>query len=99
MCKDRAKAKGYDFDLDIEDIVIPKHCPVLGIELTSDDMKFGDYSAPSVDRIDNSKGYIKGNIMIISRRANTMKNCSSKEELKSFCKFFLKLINESEQQE
>jgi len=36
-----------------------------------------------LDRIDNNKGYIKDNVWVISRKANTIKNNASLEELKA----------------
>ena len=40
----------------------------------------------SVDRIDNSKGYIKGNIRLITLQANSAKWTGSDEDLLSFCR-------------
>lgn len=88
-CRYRAEQRGLDFNLELEDIVIPKYCPILEVPF-----QFGskdDYSySPSIDRIDNSKGYIKGNIQIISMKANTMKNSATPEELYNFCKNILR---------
>ena len=71
-CKTRATMKGRDFNITIEDLPeIPKICPVLKIPM----------DIPSVDRIDSSKGYVKGNIRIISNRANMLKNDATSEEL------------------
>lgn len=88
-CKERAKKYGLEFNLTEEDIVIPDKCPILEVPLvigTKDDYEY----SPSIDRIDNSKGYIKGNINIISKKANSMKNCASYQELEAFCKNVLR---------
>lgn len=70
--KNRCKRNTIKFNIKTTDIIIPKKCPILGITLV-----FGRkhlYNTPSVDRIDNSKGYIKGNIRVISFSANAMKS-------------------------
>lgn len=74
--KSRANKKGWDFNIDVSDIILPEYCPVLGIPLENS----GDYS-PSIDRINSFKGYIKGNICIMSYRANVLKNNATPEEL------------------
>jgi hypothetical protein len=83
----KSRSKTYEdqiFDLDIKDIVIPSVCPVFGTEFIR-----GSRFAPSVDRIDNSKGYIKGNIQVISKLANIMKNNATQEELEKFANWVL----------
>ncbi len=80
--KARAKRLGLEFDLDLSDIVIPKKCPVLGIDLKFTEGK-QNQGTPALDRIDNSKGYIKGNVAVISHKANRVKSDLSFEEIKS----------------
>ena len=87
--KQRAEKHGYDFDIDEEDIIIPEKCPLLEVPLILGDKGNYEYT-PSLDRIDNSKGYIKGNIQVISSKANTMKNSATPEELIKFCKNILR---------
>lgn len=82
-CKVRAKRKGWDFNLEPDDIKIPFLCPLLGIMLKPGEGKFCD-SSPTVDRIDSNKGYIKGNVRIISHKANRMKNDATLEDLTTF---------------
>jgi hypothetical protein len=86
----RAKLMGYDFNIDESDIVIPKRCPLLGIELingigkgTQGEMR--DHFV-SIDRIDSSKGYVKGNVWVISYRANRLKADATLEELQLITK-------------
>jgi len=75
--KDSALKRGLEFNLDEADLIYPNICPVLKIPLNSE--TYGN--KPSVDRIDNTKGYVKGNVRIISQRANRLKADASIEEL------------------
>lgn len=90
--KDRAKVKGITFNIEVSDIVIPEKCPVLGIPLISGVGlgNGGKDNSPSLDRIDNFKGYEKGNIQVISHKANSMKFTASKEELITFANWVIK---------
>jgi hypothetical protein len=92
--KENSIKRGLDFNLDVEDIIIPQYCPLLGVELKYDikDGNVDDYY--SIDRIDSSLGYVKGNIQIISNLANTMKNKSTKEQLITFAKNVLEIYKD-----
>ena len=73
--------EGLPFDIDLEDIVIPEVCPVLGIPIEIDlgrGRRKGD--SPSLDKFVPEKGYTKGNIAVISWRANWLKNNGTTEE-------------------
>lgn len=78
----RARKKNIEFDITPDDIVIPEYCPLLGITLNTnvDDCGMRDYS-PSLDRINPHKGYMKGNIWVISYRANTIKSNAHPKEI------------------
>ena len=94
--KSRAKRKGIEFNIEDSDVVVPSICPLLNIPLIPGTQK--DYEqTPSVDRIDPSKGYIKGNVWVISKRANTMKNNATKEELIIFALNVLKMYKTDEE--
>lgn len=80
-CRGSAKKRNLEFNISIEDIIIPSHCPYLGIELTNILGEGQVQSNASVDRIDSSKGYIKDNIQVISLRANILKGNSNIEQL------------------
>ena len=85
--KQRAKERKLDFDLDIDYIksIWTDICPVLGIPLKCAVFESGLTretshakpmdNSPTLDRIDPTKGYIKGNVCIMSYRANMIKNC------------------------
>jgi len=91
--KHRSIKKGVSCTINEKDIHIPAKCPVLGIPIEkvfNADGKRGAYpNSPSLDRIDNLKGYEKGNIQVISSKANSMKNSATPKELLQFAYWVL----------
>ena len=86
--KQRAKSRRLDFNIDASDIDLPNKCPLLGIPLFSSyrgESKTYDNSY-SIDRIDPRKGYIKGNVWVISYKANRIKNDATLDELETLVK-------------
>lgn len=76
--KARAKKRGLDFDIERSDVVVPDVCPVLGIKIAVGDKV--NHGSPSLDRIDNKRGYVKGNVAVISHKANHLKNNGTAED-------------------
>lgn len=75
--KHRAKRTGLTFNIGINDLTVPERCPVLGIPLhwRRQITNTGPHDdSPTIDRIDNTRGYEPGNVSIISMRANRLKN-------------------------
>lgn len=88
--KSSAKKRNIQFTLtmaDLNELSFPITCPILNIPLKWHRGKPDDDSY-SFDRIDSSKGYIAGNIQVISFRANRAKNDLSEDELKKFSNYF-----------
>ncbi|MCA7083394.1 hypothetical protein K7G19_07245 [Cupriavidus sp. DB3] len=78
--RSRAKARGVEFSISIDDIPpMGDACPLLGHPFPAPEERRTPYS-PSLDRIDASKGYVKGNVWIVGYRANLIKNDGTAEE-------------------
>ena len=75
--KYRASQSELAFDIEPSDVVIPETCPVLGIPMEK----------PTLDRKDNSKGYIKGNVFVISHRANRIKSDATRSEIEAILRY------------
>ncbi len=88
----RAKQFNLEFDLVKDDIFIPSICPVLGINIISDSENKDN--RPTLDRKDNNRGYIKGNVFVISHRANRLKRDGSKEEINKMADGYRNLIKD-----
>ena len=86
----RAKKSGIEFNVNKYDIYIPQLCPLLEIPIVQNIGRGRTDNSPSLDRKDNSKGYTKDNVWVISDLANRMKNSASLEQLETFCKNVLK---------
>ena len=85
----RARLAGVPFTITSADIVIPSHCPILGIPLVRLlGKKGGSDNSPSLDRIIPEGGYVPGNIIVISRRANRIKSDATPEELEQVADFY-----------
>lgn len=78
--KYRAKRDGIAFSVTVDDLVIPENCPALGVPLRWDAGAPRE-TKPSIDRVDNSKGYTKSNTRIISLRANRIKQDATADEI------------------
>lgn len=87
--KRRAIKKQLPFDID-EDYIksiwqLDNICPITNIKYWEDNNNF---NSPSIDRIDNNKGYTKDNVRIISVKANFIKSNYSLDELEKIIKGF-----------
>ena len=97
--KKRALKKGVPFELTRDDLKemyenMPSVCPVLGIKIEHSEIgltKFQSNNSPSLDKIDPKKGYIKGNVMIISALANRIKTDASAKDIKKVYDFLVKM--------
>ncbi len=83
QAKNRASRKNMDFNISLEDIIVPNLCPLLEIPFVVGTANDYEYTY-SLDRIDSSKGYVKGNVWVITKLANSMKNSASIEMLLKF---------------
>lgn len=88
----RARAVKFDhqFDIGERDIqaLIPAdgRCPALGIPFSSGTRTQRDAS-PSLDRIDPDAGYVRGNVAVISMRANRIKSNATPDELEAVARW------------
>jgi len=84
--KKRAKTKGLAFSLELSDIVIPERCPLLDILFIANKGLGALPNSPSLDKIIPKLGYVKGNIQVISNKANIMKSSATLEEFELMAK-------------
>lgn len=88
--KARAKKLNIDFDLTEDDIIIPEYCPVSGIKFETEPGKNRE-NRPSIDRIINTKGYTKDNIVIVSNKVNRIKSNVDLKLLENMYNFYKNL--------
>ena len=91
------KRKHLSFNITSEYIksIWPKDnkCPALGIELKQGVKKVID-SSPTLDRIDNSKGYIKGNVQLVCNLANRIMTSATADQVIQVGEYFKQVTKE-----
>lgn len=87
--KQRAKNKNITFTITLADVIIPTNCPVFGIPLDHSDR----FHAPTLDRVINDLGYVPGNVMVISAKANRLKNNGTIDEFEKIIKYMSNIKN------
>jgi hypothetical protein len=85
-----------EFSITKDDVFLPKVCPVLGIPLEVGTGNGPIGTSPTLDRIVPDKGYVPGNVAVISHRANTLKSDGTPEELLAVAAWVRDQINQQE---
>lgn len=85
----QTRARMYDlpFSITISDIIVPEICPVLGIPLIKGREGRATANSPSLDRIVPERGYVPGNVRVISWRANSLKKDATIAELEAVLRY------------
>lgn len=89
------KKRGLKIDIDLEYLYLLWNlqngiCPISGISMElprdSNTKRIIKFNSASIDRINNSLGYIKGNIRFVCLMANYCRNTFTDKEVIEFCK-------------
>ena len=90
--RNRASKRNIYFNLELDDITIGERCPILDtpFKVGSDNWQ----TSPSLDRIDNRRGYEKGNVIVVCAMANSIKNQATPSQIKKVADFYEKLYEE-----
>jgi len=90
-----AKKNGIEWNLDVNTLEFPEYCPYLGIKIDYESLegKGCKDNYPSLDRINPKLGYVQGNVIICSNRANRIKQDSTVEELELILNKLKELTN------
>jgi len=96
--KSRSRVKNLEFNITLEylESIYPDDslCPLLNIPLDWNTPP-NHPSTPSIDRIDNSKGYIKGNVQWVSWRANQLMRDATPDELLMVSQNYKKIYDQT----
>lgn len=90
--RSQAARRGLEFNLTEADLFpIPDTCPALGIPIRFYSVRGVRDDSVSIDRIDNSKGYVKGNVVLVSFKANRIKSDATPDEIEKVAAFYKSL--------
>ena len=78
-----------EFTITEDDLDWPTHCPVLRMELHYPGHFHHDPAGVSLERIIVTKGYVPGNVRVISLRANLLRKDATAAELVALADYYL----------
>jgi len=80
----RRTGRTFALDGDFLERNLPLVCPALGVPLVigRETGQGGGPYAPTVDRVDNRKGYLPSNVVVVSKRANSIKSNRTVQEIR-----------------
>jgi hypothetical protein len=84
--------RGLEFDLTVDDFDIPDRCPVFGMRLMRGRNRTRCEASATLDRIDNNRGYIRGNVIVVSWKANCLKRNFTVEDIRRVAEFYENLV-------
>lgn len=67
--------------------MIPTHCPALGIPLVPG-IGVAHDGSPQLDRLVPEMGYVRGNVVVISKLANTIKQNASPNQIRAVADWY-----------
>jgi len=80
--------QGVPFNITVDDLApYPLTCPVLGTPLNWMSTGSSGHDSPTIDRMVPERGYTKGNVRLISHRANRMKGDASVQDLERILEY------------
>ena len=84
--KARARRRNIFFDLTLDDIKLGTHCPILDVKFEVGRENW--QNSPSLDRIDNSRGYEPDNVIVVCMMANSIKNQATPDQIRKVADFY-----------
>lgn len=89
LARYRAKKYGTKFDIDPADIHVPAKCPVMGVRFFS-----GNASThPSLDRLRPERGYVRGNVIVVSLLANTVRATATPDQIMRVALYYMQMAD------
>jgi hypothetical protein len=94
--KAQAKMKGIEFSITVDDVPWNDFCPILFVPLEYFAKGGRKQNSVSIDRIDSTKGYVKGNVDTISLRANSIKSNLTLEQARNLVTYIQVRLQEGD---
>lgn len=91
----RARMRGIQFDLQLADLGSPTHCAVTGIEFNmTRSFRQGNIFVPSLDRIDPTLGYVRGNVRVVCHGYNLAKHTGTDSDVLKLARALVRMFPE-----